>query len=74
MQMDKQGSSLHYFHDNATQDRFDLTMPEEVSVIPNDPKLFEDLLPSDSDKATLKEFFCDSRCTHFDAFLHRRLQ
>ena len=65
MRVDKQGSSLHYFHAYATQDRFDLTMPEDVPVIPDDPKLFKDILPSDSDKATLKEFFCDSRCTHF---------
>ena len=78
MRVDKQGSSLHYFHAYAAQDRFDLTMSEDVPVIPDHPKLFEDLLPSNSDKATLNlEFFCDSHCTHFVqvyAFLHRRLQ
>ena len=78
MRVDKQGSSLHYFHAYAAQDRFDLTMPEDVPVIPDHPKLFEDLLSSNSDKATLNlEFFCDSHCTHFVqvyAFLHRRLQ
>ena len=55
--MDKQGSSLHYFHAYAAQDRFDLTMPEDVPAIPDDPKLFEDLLPSNSDKTTLNFFF-----------------
>ena len=65
MLVDKQGSSLHYFHAYATQDRFDLTIPEDVPVIPNDPKQLEDLSPSDSDKTTLKEFFCNSHCMHF---------
>ena len=57
MRVDKQGSSLHYFHAYAAQDRFDLTMLEDVPTIPDDLKLFEDLLPSNSDKTTLKEFF-----------------
>lgn len=57
MRVDKQGSSLHYFNAYAAQDRFDLTMPEDVPAIPDDPKLFEDLLPSNSDKITLKEYF-----------------
>ena len=57
MRVNKQESSLHYFHAYAAQDRFDLTMPEDVPAIPDDPKLFEDLLPSNSDKTTLKEFF-----------------
>ena len=58
MRVDKQGSSLHYFHAYAAQDRFDLTMlAEDVPTIPDDLKLFEDLLPSNSDKTTLKEFF-----------------
>lgn len=57
MRVDKQGKSLHYFHCFAAEDRFDLTMPEDVPPIPVNPKLFEDLLPSDSDKSKLKEFF-----------------
>ena len=57
MRVDKQGKSLHYFHCFATEDRFDLTMPEDVPPIPTNPQLFEDLLPSDSDKSKLKELF-----------------
>ena len=57
MRVDKQGTSLHYFHAYAAQDRFDLPMPEDVPPIPDNPKLFDDLLPSDCNKTTLKEFF-----------------
>ena len=63
--VDKQGSSLHYIHAYDAQDRLDLIMPEDVPVLPDDQKLFEDLLPSNSDKMTLKEFFCNSHCMHF---------
>lgn len=72
MRVDKQGKSLHYFHCYATEDRFDLTMPEDVPAIPANPQLFEDLLPSDSDKTKLKEFFSvhDARilCKHMPFF------
>ena len=31
MRSDHQGKSLHYFHCYAVQDRFDLSMPEDLS-------------------------------------------
>ena len=60
MRVDKQGSSLHYFHAYAAQDRFSLTMPEDIPSVPADPMVLKDLLPSISDKTILKDFFCDS--------------
>lgn len=56
MRVDKQGKSLHYFHAYAAQDRFDLTMPEEVPSTPDSPDLNE-LLPSNYDKSTMKNLF-----------------
>ena len=56
MRIDRQGKSLHYFHCFATQDRFDLTMPEDYPEVPTNPKL-EDLLPSKSDITKMKSKF-----------------
>ena len=56
MRIDRQGKSLHYFHCYATQDRFDLTMPEDYPEVPTNPKL-EDLLPSKSDITEMKSSF-----------------
>ena len=56
MRIDRQGKSLHYFHCYATQDRFDLSMPEDYPGVPTNPKL-EDLLPSKSDISEMKSFF-----------------
>ena len=50
----RQGKSLHYFHCCTAEDRFDLTMPEESPPIPSDPKLIEELLPSDGDQTAIK--------------------
>ena len=54
--IDHQGKSLHYFHCYATQDRFDLSMPEDYPDVPTNPKL-EDLLPSKSDISEMKSLF-----------------
>ena len=56
MRVDQQGQSLHYFLAYATQDRFDLSMPEEAPTVPTDPDLSK-LLPSDDDQLTTKQLF-----------------
>ena len=56
MRSDHQGKSLHYFHCYVVQNRFDLSMPEDYPDIPAKPKP-EDLLPSESDTATMKAYF-----------------
>ena len=53
MRVDKQGASLHYFHAYAAQGRFNLSMPEDVPPISDNPNLFDDLLPSDCAKNSL---------------------
>ena len=75
MRIDRQGKSLHYFHCYATQDRFDLSMPEDYPDVPTNPKL-EDLLPSKSDISEMKYFFfhsCSTNPVQIHAVLYRRL-
>ena len=56
MRIDQQGRSLHYFHAYATQDRFDLSMPEEAPCVPSNPDLSK-LLPSSDDKSNITQLF-----------------